>query len=730
MAAGNWPQMESDNRSVTPPPLRSDLIATTQRYLGRDFVIFKNPISLAFFRLPAAHGEAAQMFDGKTRVAELAPRLCLSSKYWRALTSEQAAEELSALAMQLAHAGLLQVRGSTATERGRRLRELKSSRAFEAAVGQVLFFRKSLYDPNRLLQRLLNWFQWLYRPGVLLSGLFFVLVTLLAALWNIGSIAEQGANFFTLSNLGLTWLLFVLIKVLHEFGHGVTAKHFGAEVHEMGFMFILFAPYLFCNVSDVWRAGKWARLATGAAGLAVELMLAAAAFWLWLATQPGLFNQMCFNTMVVCSVSTLFFNGNPLMKFDGYYILADAMEIPNLRAKSNAWVTGWAQRHLLGIEPPAAAAPHEASPLFGFYAVAAYLYGWFIIFSISAMVFDLLKPYGLEFLSRTYVGLFLFVSVALPLYRLGRSVRRTPGLRSAVAVRSRLAAAGALLLLAALLLVPWTEQVKRSAVLEHSVVARVVASAPGMLGAVHVSEGEQVVAGQLLAKLDSPDLDTHLVSLRLDREALQVRLRAMASQDSPEARLALPVVARQIRELDEEIAGAARKVGSLGLRSPQDGVVRTRRPAELAGRYFPAGATVLEIGGSGAPRLIIALDEQQARKVRPGQQVRAVFAGLSGRIFRGVVTRAPVSPARQMSAPSLANLLGGDVPSEPDTQGQALLPSVQYFEAEAELEIAPEQLALLRAQSSGRASIEVRRSSMASWMRDRFYDLLSPNVRL
>ena len=713
-----------------PPPLRSDLSSTVRRYLGRDYIIYKNPISFAFFRLPAAHGEAAREFDGTAKLGDVARKLRQTSRYWKALAEEQAVEELASLTMQLSQAGLLQVRAAGATERGRRLRELKSQRSFETAVSQVMFFRKSLYDPERLLARLLPFVSWIYRRGILIFLAVFVVFTLLAALWNIRAVATHGANFFTLSNLGLTWFLFIGVKILHEFGHGLTAKKFGAEVHEMGFMFILFTPYLFCNVSDVWRGGKTARIATGSAGLVVELVLAATAFWLWMGTQPGLFNQMCYNTMVLCSVSTLLFNGNPLMKFDGYYILSDYLEIPNLRAKSNAWVTGWAQRHLLGMTPTRAAAANETSPFFGLYAVAAYLYGWFILFSISALLFDMLKPYGLEFLSRSYVALFLMVSLGLPLYRLARSVHGSVPMRTILARRSRWVLAGAALVVATAFFVPWSESIQRSAALEHARVAAVSSSAPGMLSEIFVGEGDKVVARQVLGRIRNPDLEAQLASARLDREALQVRLRALAADSGEEARLALPVVTRQLRELEEQMTGLESKVASLELTSPFDGVVRTARVAELAGRFFAAGQPIIEIGAGGEPKLLIALDEQQARKLRPGQQVRAVFTGLPGETFRGEISSIPVSPAQHFSADSMSNLLGGDFPSEFGAPTGRPAPSVAYYEAEAVLHVAPEKLALLRARSAARVRVEIRRTNLAGWLRDRAYEMVNPEIRL
>ena len=715
----------------TPPRLRTELESSTQDYMGRRYVIYKNPISLAYFRLPAAHAEAALLFDGCTPLGAIAEELARKSRYWRAMSREDAVAELAALAGQLAQGGLLSVRGSSATERSRRLRELKKSRGLELAIGQVLFFKKSLFDPDLLLERLLPWVGWCFRPGVLALGGVFVLLSLLAVVWNAGRFVEQGANFFTLSNLGLTWVLFLGVKVLHEFGHGLTAKWFGAEVHEMGFMFILFTPYLFCNVSDVWRARKLARVAVGAAGLVVELFIASAAVWLWLTTQPGLLHQMSFNTIVLCSVSTILFNGNPLMKFDGYYIMADVLEIPNLRAKSNAWVTAWAQKKLLGIEPKMApAAAHETNALFGIYAVAAYCYGWFIMISISVVIFDLLKPYGLEFVSRAYVGMFLFVSLALPLYRLGRSVRGAADLRVVALRRGRLLVGVLVAAVVIALFLPWTETISRSAVIESVRVEPVSASAPGILQEVLVAGGVSVSRGQLLGRVRSEDLASQRTLLDLEVQALLVRLRALSAEDSPEARLSGPVLARQAREMQEELAGLDQKLATLELRAPRDGVVRTSRPEELLGRHYMARETVLEVADPDVSRLLIALDEQQARKVRPGQVVRAIFTGLPGKMFHGTIISVPPASSSAFSADSMANLLGGDVPAEAGPDGQQVVPAVPHYEAEARLEIPAEALVRLRPQASGRARIEVGRTTLAGWLRDKFFEALNPQVRL
>jgi len=716
---------------LRPPPLRRDVSATPQTYLGRDYLIYKNPISLAFFRLPRAHGDAASLFDGRKNLGQITELLRGQSNYWRALKHSDAVEELASLAGQMASAGLLHLPGARARERVGRLSDLKRRRWFERGFAQTMYFRRTLLDPDAFLSRLLPWFGWVFRPGVVWLLLLFVGATFVAVVWNYDRLLDQGGNFFTFSNLGLAWLLFLVVKIIHELGHGVTAKRFGAEVHEMGFMFILFAPYLFCNVSDAWRLPKRGRIAVGSAGIVVEVFLAAVAGLLWLITQPGLFNQVCFNVMILCSVSTVLLNGNPLLKFDGYYILADLCEVPNLRDKSNAWINNWAQRRLLGLPvAPLRTVPGEVGALFGVYAAAAYIYMWVILFAISIALFNLLQPYGLEIVSRAYVLVFLFVSLALPLYRLVHTVWMTEDLRRAAGNRLFLGAGAAAAAVVFMFFVPWRDEIKRSAVLEHAEVRSVSAAAEGFVKSVAVRSGQQVAEGEVLATLDNAYLQSELEGLLAEKDALAVRLRSLAATPGEEARLALPVLQRQLGEVEAQVAGTEEKLKSLELRAPFDGLVRTPRPQELVGKFFPARQPILQIGKPSSPRLLIALDESQARRVRQGLIVKAVFDALPGEVFSGTVSAVPASPAPRFSAASLANLFGGDVPSQMDPASKGPVPSLPHYEAEASLEISPLDLGRLRAQSSGRATIRVKQTNLAGWLGERLTEMIHPDVRL
>ena len=171
----------------------------------------------------------------------------------------------------------------------------------------------------------------------------------------------------------LPWLLLAIgaVKVLHELGHALACKHFGGEVRELGFMLLVFAPCLYCDVSDAWRLpSKWQRIAVSAAGMMVELVLAAVATIVWWYAQPGIVQLVALNVMIICTVNTLLINGNPLMRYDGYYILSDLVEVPNLWQRSREALRHFWSNWLLGqptVEDPLL--PATQRPWLAAYAV-------------------------------------------------------------------------------------------------------------------------------------------------------------------------------------------------------------------------------------------------------------------------------------------------------------------------------------------------------------------------
>ena len=289
------------------------------------------------------------------------------------------------------------------------------------------------------------------------------------------------------------WLAIVLgvSKVLHEFGHGLSCKHFGGECHEMGVMILVLTPCLYCNVSDSWMLpSKWQRAAIGAAGIYVEMVLASICAFIWWFTEPGMLNNICLNMMFIASVSTLLFNGNPLLRYDGYYVLADLVEIPNLRQKATTILNHKMGEWFLGLEPPEDPfLPQQNQVIFMLYTVAAVVYRWFIMLSILYFLYKVFEPYGLKIVGEAIAAMSLYGLVGMPLYKLGKFFYVPGRLHKVKKPRMYASLAGLAVLVAAFFLVPLPYSVLCILEIKARDAAWVYVDVPGQLERVMVQAG-------------------------------------------------------------------------------------------------------------------------------------------------------------------------------------------------------------------------------------------------
>jgi hypothetical protein len=229
------------------------------------------------------------------------------------------------------------------------VRRRRRRRFFTTSPTRSFFFRFSLYDPGSAF--------YAHGPAALVDvdedhpldfhRAYRARRNRFSA--NYNHLAAALGNLFSFQNVLLMWLTTFVIKSIHELGHGLTCKHFGGEVHEIGVMALVFTPYFFVNVSDSWvMPNRMHRMLVSAAGIYVELIFAAFATFFWAIVQPGLLKDFLFNIIFIASVSTLIFNANPLMRFDGYYIMTDLIEVPNLQSKSRALIQHQVNRLLFG----------------------------------------------------------------------------------------------------------------------------------------------------------------------------------------------------------------------------------------------------------------------------------------------------------------------------------------------------------------------------------------------
>jgi len=317
---------------------------------------------------------------------------------------------------------------SDAPGQGRQLvlrKQEKRRKARREWLASVLAIRFPGVNPKRLLDAIYPLANWLFTPGAYLAAGLLAIAALVLVVMEFRTIEARLPEVQTIlaaSNLPLLALALAGVKILHELGHAVAARKYGSECHEIGAMLLVFTPCLYCNVSAAWMLpSKWQRIAISAAGMYVELILASLFTLLWYFSTPGTFNSLCLNVVLICSLGTLLLNGNPLMRYDGYFILSDLAAVPNLRGEATSALRRVLARYAAGIELPPDRLSKARHPwLLVLYAVAAAVYRLVLIGLVLWTIDRILRPLHLEVLVVLLAGLVLGGIVWPPLLGFAR----------------------------------------------------------------------------------------------------------------------------------------------------------------------------------------------------------------------------------------------------------------------------------------------------------------------
>lgn len=557
--------------------MRPDLVARRQRYHGLTFWVVKEPVSLSYYRFHEEEYAILCMMDGRTSLEDI------KEEFETQFTPQKITfQDLLQFVGMLHRSGLVI---SESAGQGRQLKKRRDEKKWRELMGKlsnVFALRFRGIDPERLLNWLYKYTWWFFTP----TAVFFSFMLGLSALalvtiqFDVFSARLPAFHeFFGMKNWIFLGVTMAVVKVLHEFGHGLSCKHFGGECHELGAMLLVFTPALYCNVSDSWMLpSKYHRAYIGAAGMYVELILASIATFLWWFSEPGLLNHICLSVMFICSVSTVMFNGNPLMRFDGYYILMDLLEIPNLRQKSTEVVKRAFMHYCMGVEQPENPfLPQRNQFWFGLFTIAAVIYRWMIVFSILYFLNSVFEPVGLKRLGQL-IALAGFVGLIVqPLVQLYKFVY-TPGrMRKVKRLNVSISIAVAVLAIASIFVVPLPHAVKCSFEVQPRGAKPVYASVPGAVDAngLQVRPGDHVVSGQVIGQLENLDLEQqYQMALGAVKEA-EAELESLRMQRIVNDNIHLRIDQAQ-EALDtarEALAEKAAERERLTLKAPAEGVV-------------------------------------------------------------------------------------------------------------------------------------------------------------
>ncbi len=686
--------------------MRPDLQVTKQRYQGRQYWIVKDPVGLNYFRFQEEEFTLLNWLDGKTSLDDLRDR------FEKDFAPQKITlEELGRLIGMLHQSALVIANVPGQGKQLMKLRWERKKREFWGAVSNLLAIRFKGVDPERF-------FNWLYpKVGWFFSktAAFFCLCLLASALalvlvqFDTFRAKLPGFHqFFGPENWWVLGLAMVFTKILHEFGHGLSCKHFGGECHELGVMFLVLTPCLYCNVSDSWMLpNKWHRAFIGAAGMYVECCIASVATFVWWFSEPGLLNNVALSTMFVCSVSTVVFNGNPLLRYDGYYILADLMEIPNLRQKATSILNRKLGEWCLGMEQPEDPfLPTRNQFGFMFYSVAASIYSWVVMLSILFFLFRVFQPYRLQVIGQI-IGIASIASlVGRPLWSLGKFFY-VPGRVQEVKKPRFYASLGIVVaLLAAIVFMPLPYHVFCTFVVEPRNADPVYVKVAGQLDAIHVEAGDKVEAGAPLADLKSSEVELAKRELLTRRDQLQAQIKSLRNEryEDSKAGDAIPEVQKTLAAVEDELNKKEIEAKRLHLVAGRAGIVIP--PPEMP--YHPSndgrlptwhgtplekqnlGATLkattlfCKIGDPGKFDAVLVVDQADIDQVFQGRKVKMMLDELPGTTFHSEITEISDDPLKVVPK-QLSNKSGGSIETRPD-EGGLLRPASIAYEARAPLE--------------------------------------------
>ena len=685
------------------PRLRSDLKISRQVYRNKISYVIKDPVALRYYRIGELEMCFGGLMNGKRTMKEIMERIRLEFP-WEPVDLTRL-EETFRLFFQLS---LLQADPVLATRvyDASRAKGNTASKSFAALAMLIFYFKVPLCDPDILLFHLNR------RLGFLWTRLALAveLVLLSVAIWtvcnNLPKLHESLGSLLTLHNIFLLWVTTMGVKVFHEFGHGLACKHFGGEVHEMGAAFILLSPFLFCDATDSWMfARKRRKMIVTLGGIYIELFIAGIAALVWANTDRGVVNQLSYNIMVVCSVTTLLFNANPLMRFDGYYALADLLDVPNLREKARKYVLACVTTMTVGGAPTQEMIDiredgFARKTVFTLFAIASYLYTYFIVFRVIRIVGVKLEPIGLAKWGQALEVAFCATGIVIPIYAFVREIRarakKNPGiLMNPRLIRSLLIA---VLIVAGIALCPWTVKVTAGCVLFDGNRAEVHTDSAGFVRQIAVKEGDWVKAGQVLAVLENDQLRVRQGDIgdRLVSNYVQRRI-AVASGDGAEIRqvtVALGDLLSMKQTVDQDC-------DALTLRSPIEGRICTADLDTRNGVYMQPGDVFCEVIPEKVLQVRIALGEREAGLVKKGEPIKFRTYAFPDRVFSGDVSKVFSAVSETLPNDALAARAGGDVPTALDAQGRER-PVLPTFLAQLEIDN-PDQL--LRPGMSGRGQI-------------------------
>ncbi len=644
------------------PRLLSGVQVYRQQFRGQLWYVLENPSNNQFSRISEAAYRFIGMLDGKRTVSDV----------WR-ICNEQLGDaaptqgEVIQLLAQLYGTNLLYIDLPPDSESLFNRYQKRVKREVLGQLMNLLFIRIPLIDPENFLVRwvgvfgrLFSWIGLIFWSILVLTGLYIVI-------GNISELVRQSRDVLAPDNLMLLYLSFVIIKIFHEFSHAFACKKFGqlnrsgGQVHSMGVMFLVFFPLPYVDASSAWAfRNKWHRAVVGLAGMMAEVAIAAIAAIVWSNTSTGTVHIIAYNVIFVASVSTLLFNGNPLLRFDAYYVLSDLLETPNLAQRAKSYLYYLVKRYVWGlkkIQNPAYS--YGECAWFVFFGIASTAYRIFI--SIRILLFlNKRLPEELFILVPFFAISAVIAWVFVPIVKFFQYLAT-----GAELARNRFRAIVSTfgtfcLVIVCIGLIRMPDHWRVEGIVEPVDLAVVYAKSDGFVVSYLPSGTEVSEDGPPLITANNPELTAERYILMAERQGLDVKRRLAEMQEIAAAQ----IFEEQIEALDEKIARVEFELDSLNLEPPFSGTWVAPDIEHTKGTYLNRGQNVGFVADLDNV-VIRATAGQNVAAILVEQALKQVEIRVKGRpeiMFSGEIIQ--IFPAGQELLPSdaLGYTAGGSMP--------------------------------------------------------------------
>lgn len=634
--------------------VRPDLSFHMQEYQGAPCYLIEDQFNSKFFRVGLAEYNFISLLDGSTTVSKAVAQT--ASTMGKLALSES---DAISICKWLIDSNLA---STDASRSSNRLVETQAESSRKKTIQKLnpISPKFPLFNPDRALARLNSTIGWIFSGPMFLLWALVVSVAVYQIYSNWQLFSSNASNVLSSDNwvwLAVTW---VMLKLFHEAAHGLACKRFGGDIRQAGIVLIVMIPLPFVDVTSSWRLpSKWQRIFIAAAGMYAEIFIAAVAAIIWSQCEPGILRTQCYNIILAGSITTLFFNANPLMRFDGYYMLSDWLELPNLGTHGQQFLNWVGKKHYLGLDVKKPSWPEGNNAIIAGYGLAAAIWKVLICAVLALAAESLFFGAGIV-LAAIAVGMWVLWPICklLKFVFIGKETEEKPKAVRFLALTSTLATA----LWCVFAYMPWHARVNAPAIVDFSKTIEVRTPVGGFFRKVHVDLDQVVEKGDLIATLENPELRADIESLRIDLRTAE--LRARIYNQPPHRIAAYQVEAKNCESLRKRLNERLEQQRNLEIVAPMAGQLVADRFDVLMDTYLAPGHLICSVGSNENKQLkaLVSQHDFELFKDMTGQLVDVHVWGQGPGRFPATLDQ--VNPRARLTLPSPAfnSAFGGPLP--------------------------------------------------------------------